>query len=147
MDTVAIDSDWLPWCKSMGMYMPREELRDRILSGALTIIVDVRDDDHQGVKRCSCCSLAWPSTNFPRTFWTILQLICHAGSYHGKHSHAGWRRLECSDALPPLCHRRRPTRFPLSRHGYFPLHGEHKKGTQVCAQTFCPLASVGRRRG
>ncbi len=66
MESVAVDSDWLSWCKSMAMYMPREELRDRILSGTPTIIVDVRDDDHQGVSwELSRCSLVWPSTNFP----------------------------------------------------------------------------------
>jgi hypothetical protein len=73
MDSVAVDSDWLPWCKSMGMYMPREELRDRILSGAPSIIVDVRDDDHQGVSwDFAGCSLFWPSTNFSHTYQTIL---------------------------------------------------------------------------
>jgi hypothetical protein len=72
MESVAVDSDWLPWCKSMAMYMPREELRDRILSGAPTIIVDVRDDDHQGVSwELSRCSLVWPSTNFPHTHQAI----------------------------------------------------------------------------
>ena len=53
MEPVAIDSDWLPWCKSLDMYIAREELRDRILSGTRTIIVDVRDDDHQGVSEKS----------------------------------------------------------------------------------------------
>ncbi len=58
MEPVAIDSDWLPWCKSLDMYITREELRDRILSGTRTIIVDVRDDDHQGVSEKACFSSA-----------------------------------------------------------------------------------------
>ncbi len=51
MDDVAADSDWFPWCKSTGMYITQDELRSSILSGvqAQTLIVDVRDDDHQGV--------------------------------------------------------------------------------------------------
>jgi hypothetical protein len=48
---VQMNDDWLPWCASMGMYVTRDELRSRILSGTRTVIVDVRDDDHKGVSQ------------------------------------------------------------------------------------------------
>ncbi len=51
MDSVATDSDWLTWCKTTGMYVTKDELRSRMLSGIQTLIVDVRDDDHQGVRK------------------------------------------------------------------------------------------------
>jgi len=89
------NGDWLPWCQSMGMYVSRDELRDRILAGTRMVVVDVRDDDRQGVSSSARCPCDASRSAVSRAFLFLEHCYKSGSAAHVWRRATSWAAFTC----------------------------------------------------